>query len=218
MADGGQREGSIVAGESWITRFNPLTLGRRLYDWVLHWAETSYGVPALAVLAFAEASFFPIPPDVLLIALCLGAPGRSMRFAAVSSVASVVGGIGGYLIGWGLWAEVSDFFFKYVFSESAFQHVGAMYNEYAFGAVFTAGLTPIPYKVFTIAAGVFRIDFAGFLAASVVSRSLRFFVVAGLIWKFGPPIKAFIDRYFNVLSVVFAVLLIGGFFAVQWIM
>jgi membrane protein YqaA with SNARE-associated domain len=189
-----------------------------LYDWVLHWAQTPYGVPALAVLAFAESSFFPVPPDVLLIALALGAPQRALYVAAVSSVFSVLGGIGGYLIGWLIWEEVNGFFFTYVFSQNLFNHVATLYQDNAFWAVFTAGFTPIPYKVFTIAGGVFQIDFWQFLIASACSRSARFFLVAGLIRLFGPPIKQFIDRYFNLLSFVFLALLLGGFAVIRWML
>lgn len=196
--------------------WNPMVMIRRLYDWVLHWAETPYGMPALALLAFAESSFFPVPPDVLLMALCLGAPARSLAFAAVCSVASVAGGILGYLIGWLVWEQVGGFFFAYVFSVEIFEKVGALYNANAFWAVFTAGLTPIPYKVFTIAAGVFDVNFNEFIIASVFSRSTRFFAIAGLIWAFGPPIRGFIDKYFNLLSIVFVVLLVGGFLVVRW--
>lgn len=198
--------------------WNPMLLVRRLYDWVLHWAETPYGMPALAGLAFAESSFFPVPPDVLLIALCLGAPARSLSFALVCSAASVAGGVLGYLIGWVVWEQVSHFFFAYVFSQEVFRRVGDLYQQNAFWAVFTAGLTPIPYKVFTIAAGVFEINFHEFLLASIAGRSGRFFAVAGLIRLFGPPIRLFIDRYFNLLSVVFVVLLAGGFFLVRWLL
>ncbi len=197
---------------------NPLAWLRWLYDWVLHWAYTPYGAPALALLAFAESSFFPVPPDVLLLALCLAAPQRAFWFATVSSIGSVVGGIGGYLIGWFVWEEVHPFFFHYVFSHAIFDRVGGLYQQHAFWAVFTAGFTPIPYKVFTIAAGVFKINFLEFVLASAFSRSARFFLVAGLIRVFGPPIKTFIDKYFNLLSLVFAALLFGGFIVVRWLM
>jgi len=190
---------------------------RRLYDWVLRWAETPYGEPALAALAFAEASFFPVPPDVLLIALSLGSPRSALRFALVCAVGSVMGGVGGYMIGWFVWEQVRDFFFAYVFSRSTFEHVAALYERNAFWAVFTAGFTPIPYKVFTIAGGVFQIDFGEFLVASALSRSARFFLVAGSIRMFGPPVRGFIDRYFDALSIAFAVLLIGGFALARWL-
>ena len=190
---------------------------RRLYDWVLHWAETPYGTPALFVLALAESSFFPVPPDPLLIALCLGAAKRSLRFAAVATLASVVGGTIGYAIGAGAWHVVQDWFFAYVpgVHAEAFERVRGLYDRYDFWAVFLAGLTPIPYKVFTLSAGVFSINFGIFVLASVLSRGLRFFVLAGLIYRFGPPIARFIDRYFAVLSWVFGALLLGGFIVLE---
>jgi membrane protein YqaA with SNARE-associated domain len=185
---------------------------------VLHWADTPYGLWALAILALAESSFFPVPPDVLLMALCLGAPRRALTFAAVCSAASVLGGVLGYLIGYVIWDQVSGFFFSYVFSNEIFEKVAILYHDNAFWAVFTAGLTPIPYKVFTIAAGVFQIDFLQFAGASIISRSVRFFAIAVLIRIFGPPIRQFIDRYFNLLSIVFVVLLVGGFAVVRYLL
>ena len=186
---------------------------RRLYDWVLGWASTPYGLVALVALAVAEASFFPIPPDPLLIALCLGAPAAAFRFAAWTTAASVAGGIAGYAIGFGAWAVLSAFFFRWVpgVTPEAFESVQELYARYDFWAIFLAGLTPLPYKVFTISAGVFALDFPVFMVASLSSRGLRFFAVAALIWKFGASITAFVDRYFNVLTVVFAVLLVLGF-------
>ncbi len=196
-----------------------MRLLRRLYDWVLHWAETPYGPMALFVLALAESSFFPVPPDALLIALCLGAIKKSWRFALITSAASILGGMLGYLIGFGLWETAAPFFFKYVpgFTETGFQKVMSHYQNSGFWYVFMAGFTPIPYKVFTIASGVFRLNFLLFLLASTLSRSLRFFLVAGLFRKFGPGIKAFVDRYFNLLAVAFFVLLLGGFLVVKYL-
>ncbi len=118
---------------------------KRLYHWVLHWAETPYGTPALFLLAVAESSFFPIPPDVLLIALALGRPKKSFLFAAVCSIGSVLGGILGYCIGWFLWEQVHPFFVSYVFSQQVFDTVQDLYQTHAFWTVFTAGFTPIPY-------------------------------------------------------------------------
>jgi len=193
---------------------------RRMYDWVLHWADTPHGPAALGALAFAEASFFPIPPDPLLMALCLGAPRKSLRFATVTTAASVLGGILGYLLGAGAWNLLGHFFFTYVpgVSPEAFAGIQDFYNRYDFWAVFLAGLTPIPYKVFTLSAGVFSINFPVFVLASVVSRGLRFFVIAGLIFRFGPPISRFIDRYFNLLSWAFGALLILGFVVIKYLL
>jgi membrane protein YqaA with SNARE-associated domain len=186
---------------------------RRLYDWVLHWAETPYGQPALFLLAFAEASFFPIPPDVLLIALCLSRTPKSYRFAILTLAGSVLGGMVGYLLGWGVWGVLDQIFYTYVpgFTPEAFARVQDLFKEYGFWTVFTAGFTPIPYKIITIGAGVFHVHFLVFMVASVLSRGLRFFLVASLIFHFGEPVKTFIDRYFNLLSVVFMILLVGGF-------
>lgn len=185
----------------------------RLYDWVLHWSAHPHAQSALLLLAFAEASFFPIPPDVLLIAMCLAAPQRAPRYAALASVGSVAGGIAGYGIGWGLWEILSEAFYRWVpgFTPEVYARVAALYDRWSFWAVFTAGFTPIPYKVFTIAAGVTRIHFLVFVAASVISRSARFFLVALLIRWFGPRVLPWIERYLGWLTVAFVLLLLGGF-------
>ena len=200
---------------------------KRLYIWILHWADTKWGVPALFLLAFAESSFFPIPPDVLLIALCLGATKKSFRFSTICTLGSVLGAMGGYLLGYFLWqtpsgefTSIANFFFRSIpgFTVEEFAHIRSLYEQYDFWIIFTAGFTPIPYKLFTITSGVFNIDFVMFVIASIVSRGLRFFLIGGLIWKFGAPIKTFIDKYFNLLAVAFTVLLIGSFFLVKYIL
>lgn len=198
----------------------PRGLVRRVYDWVLAWADHPAGVWALALLAFAESSFFPVPPDVLLIALAIGKPKKSLWFATACSVGSILGGVFGYLIGAGFWQVVSPYFYSYVpgVSPAAFDHVGGLYESWNFWIVFTAGFTPIPYKLFTVSAGVFGINFAMFLVASAVSRTARFFLVAGLIQRFGPSITGVIDRYFNLFAIVFTVLLIGGFVVVKMLL
>jgi len=190
---------------------------RKLYNWVLHWAETPYGPIALFLLALAESSFFPIPPDPLLIALCLGAIKKSWRFALYTSIASIIGGMIGYFIGISIWQSVDSFFFRYIpgFTESLFEQVTVNFNKYGFWYVFVAGFTPIPYKVFTIASGVFKLNFFLFLFASTISRSLRFFAVAALFRKFGPGIKSFIDKYFNLFAILFFLLLLGGFLLIK---
>ncbi len=195
-----------------------MKLLRRLYDWVLHWAQTPYGMPALFLLAFAESSFFPIPPDVLLIALCLGMRQKWFRYALVCSVASVLGGWFGYLIGWGAWSAVDQLFFAYVpgFTEEVFANVQAKYEKWNFWVVFTAAFTPIPFKVFTIAAGVFGINFVKFTLAAVVGRSARFFLVAGLLYWFGEPIRKFIDKWFNLLTLLFTIIFIGSFVILKY--
>jgi len=190
---------------------------RRIYEWTIHWAQTRRAVQALAVLAFAESSFFPVPPDVLLIAMSVAAPRRSFFYALVATAASVLGGVVGYLIGWGFWEAAGPFFFRYVpgFTEEAFGKVASLYRDNAFVTVFTAGFTPIPYKVFTITGGVCRISLPVMVAASVLGRAGRFFLVGGLIYYFGESVRTFIDRYLGWLTVAFTILLVGGFLLIR---
>lgn len=191
---------------------------KKLYDWVLSWGDSRWGWLALFVLAFTESSFFPIPPDVLLIALCLGMTTRSFRYAAICLIGSVLGAMAGYALGFFLWqtpageyTALAEFFFQHVFTVESFEEVSALYDKYNFWIVFTAGFTPLPYKLFTITGGLFHINFGMFVLASVISRGLRFYLIAWLIWRFGAPIKGFIDKYFNWLAIAFTVLLIGSF-------
>lgn len=195
-----------------------MNIVKRTYDWMLSWGDSRWGGLALFLFALAESSFFPIPPDVLLIALCLGAVTRSFRYALICLSGSIVGAMIGYSIGFFLWqtpageyTALANWFYAHVFSEQSFLEVKALYDKYDFWIVFTAGFTPLPYKLFTITGGLFHINFAMFIVASIVSRGLRFFLIAGLIWKFGAPIKGFIDKYFNLLAIIFTVLLIGSF-------
>jgi membrane protein YqaA with SNARE-associated domain len=199
---------------------------KNLYDWVLSWADSPYGGIALFILAFAESSFFPIPPDALLIALVLGSQSKAFKFAANCTVASVLGAIAGYAIGYYIWwnsdaqfSSLAMFFFNNIpgFTEPLFYKVKGMYDEWNFWIVFTAGFTPIPYKVFTVSGGAFKVNFLMFLIASIISRGARFFLVSFLIWKFGPQIKEFIDKYFNIIAIAFTVLLIGGFILIKYL-
>lgn len=198
---------------------------KRLYDWMLSWGDSRWGALALFLFAFAESSFFPIPPDVLLIALCLGAVKRSFRFAAICTTGSILGALLGYSIGFFAWqttageyTALAEFFFAHVFSVEAFEKVGGLYDQYNFWIVFTAGFTPLPYKIFTISGGLFHINLPMFVLASIISRGLRFFLIAGLIWKFGAPIKGFIDKYFNLLAIAFTILLVGSFFLLGYVL
>ena len=192
-------------------------LHRRLYDWVLHWADTRYGTPALFALSFAESSFFPVPPDVLLIALALGNRRKSLWFALWCSIASVLGGLLGYLIGYGALAWLAQRIVELYGYEDKLVMVETKFNEWGFWYVFLAGFTPIPYKVFTIAAGMFKMNVLLFALASSISRSARFFLVAVLIRQFGPAVKPLIDKYFNLLCLTFGVLLVGGVLVVKYI-
>jgi len=186
---------------------------RRLYDWVLSWAETQYGTLALFILAFTESSFFPIPPDVLQIALSAGKPKRAFWYATVSLIGSVLGAFLGFLIGYAFWTATQEFFFYYIpgFTEELFEKVKGYYSDNAFLAIFTAAFTPIPYKIFTIAAGVCQISVWILVVASVIGRGARFYLVAVFMYFFGTTVKSWIDRYFNLLTIVFVLLLIGGF-------
>ena len=195
---------------------NPL---RSTYNWTLSLAHKKRASSWLAALSFSEASFFPIPPDVLLIPLCLGNIRKALKFALICSIASVLGGLAGYLIGAFAWDMLQGLFFSYVpgFTPEKFERISAWYGEWGWPLVFLAGFSPIPYKVFTIASGVLCMAWLPFLLASAVSRSARFFLVAILISKFGEPIKEKIDRHFNLLALVFGLLLVGGFLAIKFL-
>jgi membrane protein YqaA with SNARE-associated domain len=192
---------------------------RRLYDWVLSWADTRYGSPALFVLAFLESSFFPIPPDVLQIALSAGRPRRSFWYATVALVGTVLGALLGYFIGYVIWENVKDFFFgANIFSKSTFEFVCKKYDDNAFWSIFTAAFTPIPYKIFTIAAGVCKISIIVLIVASIIGRGMRFYLVASLMFTFGGSVRSWIDAHFNKLTIIFTILLIGGFIAIKYLL
>ncbi|HIE72069.1 MAG TPA: DedA family protein [Planctomycetes bacterium] len=192
---------------------------RRMYDWVISWAPTPYALPALFLLAFAESSFFPIPPDVLLIAMCIGTVAKSYRFALWCSLGSIVGGMAGYGIGYFLWENegVKSFFYDYVpgVSAASVDSVRQLYTDWDFWIVFAAAFTPIPYKVITILAGVCAINFPMFVIASAVGRSARFFLVAWLFKRYGPSMKDFIEKRFALVTTVGTVVLIGGFVVIK---
>ena len=189
---------------------------RRLYDWTLSFAGSPYGSGALFVIALAESSFFPIPPDVLLIALAVGAPSRSLVFALYATAGSVIGALAGYWIGLQFFELLGRPIVEFYGLQSQFDYVGQLYREWDAAAVFIGGFTFIPFKAFTIAAGVFQLDLTTFFGASAISRGARFFLVAALIYKFGPGIQRFIERYLNLLAILFVVLLFGGFLIVKY--
>jgi len=190
---------------------------RRLYDWTIAWADTRYGFAALALIAFAESSFFPIPPDVLLIAMTFAAPPKWMRIAFVCTLFSVIGGVAGWYIGHGFWELTKDFFFSYVpgFTPELFDQVSGLYDDNAFIAILGAALTPIPYKIFTIAAGVCNVSIPTLIVASIIGRGARFFMVGGIIRLLGPKAKTFLEKYFNWLVWIFFFLLVAGFVALK---
>ena len=190
---------------------------RRLYNWTVGWAERPGGAWALFFIAFIESSFFPIPPDVLLLALCVGAPKKSFRFALICSAGSVLGGMFGYLIGYGAWHAVKGLFIPYVFSQALFDKVQMLYQGNAFLAILTAAFTPIPYKVFTVAAGVFEVNFWTLVGASIVGRTARFFLVGGVLYFFGPPVRALLEKYFDWFAWALLALGIGGFVVLKYL-
>jgi membrane protein YqaA with SNARE-associated domain len=191
---------------------NPI---RKLYFWTLHWAATPYAVPALFVLSFAESSFFPVPPDVLLAAICFGSPKRWARLAFWCSLASVLGGMLGYYIGWELWDTVGKSIVEFYRGEAVMEKVHRWYDELGFVGVLVAAITPIPYKVFTIASGWFRFDFTQFVLASVVGRSFRFFLVAGLIGRYGERVRPFLEEKLEWVLLAVTALGILGFAAIK---
>ncbi len=190
---------------------------RRLYDWTISLASTRYALWALAIVAFVESSVFPIPPDVLMIPMIIAQPKKAFQIAALCTAASVLGGLAGYWIGMGLFDTVGRPVLEFYGKDSYFDEFAVRYNEWGAWAVLIAGVTPFPYKVITIMSGATELNLAVFLIASVIARGLRFFVVATLLWKFGEPIRDFIEKRLGLMFILFCVLLIGGFYVVRFL-
>ena len=190
---------------------------RRLYDWTLDLAGHRHALSALALVAFVESSVFPIPPDVLIIPMVLAAREKAWKIAFVCTAASVLGGIFGYAIGALLFDQVGGPVLNFYGYAERFGEFRAYYNDWGAWAVFIAGLTPFPYKVITILSGVTGLDLLVFTIASILARGLRFFIVAGLLWYFGEPIRAFIEKRLGILFVIFVILLAGGFVLVKFV-
>ena len=184
---------------------------RALYDWTIRQAQTPYALWTLAVISFAESSFFPIPPDILLIPMIIAQPTKAFLFAGVCTFASVLGGCAGYVIGALLYDSLGIPVLDFYGYADKFAEFQSLYNEHGAWVVFGAGITPFPYKVITIASGVTGLDIMTFSVASLLARGIRFFVIAGLLWYWGEPISRFIERNLGWLSIVFFVLLVGGF-------
>lgn len=184
---------------------------RRLYDWTIALAETRHALWALGIVSFIESSFFPIPPDVLMIPMILAAPHRAFLIATVATLTSVAGALLGYYIGWGMFETVGQAVLEFYGKSAAFDDFALRYNEYGAWAVLVAGVTPFPFKVITIASGATGLSLTVFVLSSLVARALRFFLVAALLWRFGPPIRDFIERQLGLVFTVFCVLLVGGF-------
>ena len=198
---------------------------KNIYDWVLSLSEKKNSDYSISFLSFSESFFFPVPPDVLLIPLCLGNRRKSFYFAFLCSISSIFGGIIGYYIGKVLWwnvpgveySSLANMFFKYIpgLTIDSFNNIKDLYFKWDFLIIFTAGFTPIPFKLITISSGTFNINFVMFVLASLVSRSARFFLLATLIWFFGQKIRFFIEKYFNLLAIFFTILLAGGFIIIK---
>ena len=190
---------------------------RRIYDWTMDLAAKPNAMLWLAVLAFAESSFFPIPPDVLIIPMVLAAPTRAWRLVAVATAASALGGLAGYAIGLFVFETLGRPILDFYGYFDKFERFQDWYREWGGWIVFAGGFSPIPYKVITIASGSVNLDLATFTVVSVISRGARFLLVAALLWRFGPPIRAFIERWLGPLTLAFVLLLVLGFVAVRFL-
>ncbi len=203
-----------------------MTWLRKLYDWVLTLADSAYGTITLFIVSFTESSFLPIPADPLLIALGLGKTKRAFYYAFICTLASVLGGVFGYLIGYFIWwsspgeySQVAMFFFNVVpgFTIELFDKVKVQYEAYNFFVIFMAAFTPIPYKVFSISAGAFYINLPTFIIASILGRGLRFYMVSALVWFFGPRVKRIMDKYFNWFIVILTIVFTLSYFLLGYI-
>lgn len=190
---------------------------RRLYDWTLSLSETRYALLALAIVAFVESSVFPIPPHVLMIPMVIAAPNAWWRIALVATVASVLGGIAGYGIGAFLFDSIGQPVLDFYGKMDKFEAFKVRFNEFGAWAVLIAGMTPFPYKVITITSGLTGLDFWVFTLSSIAARGAIFFLIAGILWKFGPPVRKFIEERFGLMVTLFLVLLFGGFLLVRYL-
>ncbi len=190
---------------------------KRLYNWIMALAAGPRAEPALALVSFAESSFFPLPPDIMLVPMCLAQRSRAFRFAAVCTIASVLGGILGYAIGYSLIETVGKQILEFYGQSGAFHEFQAKFAQYGLWIILIKGLTPIPYKVVTIASGAAAFDPLTFIAASIVTRGVRFFAEAALLWYFGEPIREFLEKRLNILTWIFLIVFVLGFAAVHYL-
>ncbi|QLC21043.1 DedA family protein [Parasphingopyxis sp. CP4] len=190
---------------------------KRLYEWTLEKAGHPKAERWLAGISFVESSFFPIPPDVMLLPMCLARPDRALRYALICTIASVIGALLGYAIGYFLFETVGQAILDLYGLGEEFEGFASAFNEQGWLIVLLAGFTPLPFKVITIAAGATAMPLHVLIFAAIIARGARFFLVAILLWKFGEPMKAFIDKYFAILTVLAGILLVGGFIALRYI-
>ena len=193
------------------------TMIRRLYDWTLRMADHPRALWVLALVAFVESSFFPIPPDLLMIPMILARPNRAFVIAGVALVASVLGGMLGYLIGYAFFEAIGQPILAALGKADAMAEFNTRFNDVGFWAVLIAGMTPFPYKVITIMSGWTAMPLGTFIVTSILARGLRFFIVAGLLWAFGAPVRDFIERRLGLVFTLFVIVLIGGFYLVRYI-
>jgi len=191
---------------------------RPFYDWTLRVSGHPYAERWLAAVSFVESSVFPIPPDVMIVPMVLADRANAWRIALVATIASVLGGLAGYAIGLFFFEAIGQPVLELYGKADKFGEFAEMYNAWGAWVVFGAGVTPFPYKVITIASGVTQLDLLVFVLASALARGLRFFAVAGLLWYFGPPIRRLLEKHLGLISIVFFVLLLGGFVAIRWLL
>lgn len=191
---------------------------RRLYDWMMRLAGHRRAIPALAAISFAESSFFPVPPDVMLVPMVIAQRSKAFLIAGVCTLASVIGGLFGYAIGFFLFETIGAWVISIYHLEGAMQTFRDEFAQYGTWIILVKGLTPIPYKLVTIASGVAQFDLFTFVWASIVTRGARFFLVAALLWKFGEPIRAFIEKRLELVTWAFLVALVGGFVVVKYLL
>jgi membrane protein YqaA with SNARE-associated domain len=189
---------------------------RALYDWTIRMADHRHALWVLAAVSFVESSVFPIPPDVLMIPMILARPSRAWLIAVVALVSSVLGGLLGYAIGAFAFQEIGQPILAALGKGDAMTEFSTRFNDFGFWAVLTAGITPFPYKVITIMSGWTAMPLGVFIASSILARGIRFFLVAALLWKYGPPVRDFIERRLGLVTIVFVVLLFGGFYATRF--
>jgi membrane protein YqaA with SNARE-associated domain len=189
----------------------------RLYDSAMRLAASEHAVPALAAIAFIESSIFPIPPDVLLIPMILATPQRAWQLAGVATLASVIGGFLGYAIGYFAFAALGRPILEFYHVMDKYQTLKASFDQWGAWIIIAKGMTPIPFKLLTIASGALDFNLVSFAMASLISRSLRFFLIAALLWWFGEPIRVFIERRLALVTTAFLVALIGGFVALRYL-
>ncbi|MFQ5581539.1 MAG: YqaA family protein [Mariprofundaceae bacterium] len=205
------KESIITDSQTVVETRSSRSLLRRCYDWTLSWADHPQAQVALFLIAVIEASVFPIPPDVLLIALALGRPDIGLRLAGLATSGSVLGAALGYGIGMMLFSSVAEPLLRFYGAMAEFEHVQALFAEYGLWVVLIAGFSPIPFKVITIAAGAFGLPFAGFILASLVSRGARFYLEGSLLRWGGDRLRSFVDRHFELMTILVVLLIAGGF-------